>query len=203
MKGLIRAVPLYTFLRYCNSSGLRKKVLDCGAGGDCPPLSIFKENDYETYGIEISEHQIELAKEYCIQNNFNLNITKGDMRKITFENEAFSFVYSFNSIFHLTKKDIAITINEFKRVLIKDGLCFVNFLSINDEGYGCGEQIGNGEFFQDEGDEKVIHSYFYENEAEGYLNDFTILRKEYRNIDLYQNETKHVLSYIEFILKKN
>ena len=35
------ATPLYKFLRLCNASPLAEEVLDCGAGGSNPPLSLF------------------------------------------------------------------------------------------------------------------------------------------------------------------
>lgn len=202
MRGFIRAVPLYTFLRYCQSSELPKKVLDCGAGGDCPPLSIFYVNGFETYGIEISDHQIELSSKYCKENEMDLNIVKGDMCNLPFAEETFSFVYSFNSIFHMAKKNISKSMGEIRRVLKKDGLCFVNFLSTDDCGYGQGEAIGDGEFFQDEDNEKVIHSYYQHNEPDQYFKDFSILRKEKRRIELNQDGALHILSYIDYIAKK-
>lgn len=33
MTNIIKAVPIYNFLNYCNACELEKKVLDCGAGG--------------------------------------------------------------------------------------------------------------------------------------------------------------------------
>ena len=49
------------FLNYCNECDLEKSVLDCGAGGDCPPLALFAEYGYKTQGIEISNSQVERA----------------------------------------------------------------------------------------------------------------------------------------------
>ncbi|MCK4482774.1 SAM-dependent methyltransferase, partial [Candidatus Bathyarchaeota archaeon] len=54
MRKVIWATPLYKFLRHCNDSPLDKMVLDCGAGGDDPPLRLFLESGYKTVGIEIS-----------------------------------------------------------------------------------------------------------------------------------------------------
>jgi len=52
MTEVFKQVPLYRFLVYCNDSKLDKAVLDCGAGGSCPPLSLFYEYGYKTHGIE-------------------------------------------------------------------------------------------------------------------------------------------------------
>jgi len=108
---------LYNFLRYTNTSPLEKKILDCGAGGPDPKLTLFYENGFETYGIDISDDQIKESKDFCEREGIDLNIIKGDMRNIPFESEYFSFVFSYNSIFHLSKKDTGIAIKEIFRVL--------------------------------------------------------------------------------------
>ena len=55
---------------------MEKKILDCGAGGNMPPLGLFYSEGYETYGIELSEKQIELSKAFEKEHNMNLNIDK-------------------------------------------------------------------------------------------------------------------------------
>lgn len=78
-----------------------KNILDCGAGGDYPPLAIFSEFGYKTYGIEISDSQIEKAKVFEEQVGLELNISKGDIRELPFEDESISYIYSYNSIFYM------------------------------------------------------------------------------------------------------
>lgn len=51
MHNLINAFPLYNFLKHCSSTSYEKTILDCGAGGLNPPLSLFYEFEYKTYGI--------------------------------------------------------------------------------------------------------------------------------------------------------
>ena len=136
--------PLYKFLRFCNQEDLEKEVLDCGAGGACPPLGLFAENGYKTLGIEFDDSQLEKADRFAKEHNLKLNILKGDMRKLPFKDESISFVYSYNSIFHMKKEDVLKSIDELKRVLKPGGLLFVNFLSVNDFRYGEGEEVGKG-----------------------------------------------------------
>ena len=54
--------PLYTFLKYCENSKLKKEILDCGAGGKNPPLYIFHLFGYKTHGVDISEEQVRKAQ---------------------------------------------------------------------------------------------------------------------------------------------
>ncbi|WP_425449095.1 hypothetical protein [Dethiothermospora halolimnae] len=43
---------------FCNNTDLEKKVLDCGAGGNRPHLTMFYEQGYKTKGIEISDKSL-------------------------------------------------------------------------------------------------------------------------------------------------
>lgn len=202
MKFIFRQTQLYKFLNYCNEIDLDKSVLDCGSGGNCPPLALFSEFGYKTYGIELSDSQIKEAKTFSIEHNLELNISKGDMRKLPFPDESISFIYSYNTIFHMKKEDITKAVNEIKRVLKPGGICFINFLSINDSDYGQGEKIGEGEFFQIEGDENVIHTYYDIDEAEKHFEDMNILFKENRVLErLYEGE-KIKQGYIDYIAQK-
>ena len=115
MKHISWATPLYKFLRYCNSSSLQKTVLDCGAGGHHPPLHVFADYGYEAYGIEISGEALKHVQEFCTENDLELGLLKGDMRKLPVVDEAFSFVYTYNAIHMLAKDDIALAISEIER----------------------------------------------------------------------------------------
>ncbi|MTI71016.1 MAG: class I SAM-dependent methyltransferase [Firmicutes bacterium] len=199
---IYRQTQLYKFLRYCNGSDLKRIVLDCGAGGDCPPLALFNEFNYETYGIEISDKQLNKAYEFQKRNGVNLNILKGDMRNLTFKNESISFIYSYNTIFHMGKNDISKAIEEIKRVLKPGGLCFINFVSINDYRCGLGKRIGKDEYIEIEDGEKVIHSYHTSKESEKYFKDMSIVFKEERILERIYNGDKIKQGYIDYILEK-
>lgn len=193
---------LYNFLRYTNTSPLEKKILDCGAGGPDPKLTLFYENGFETYGIDISDDQIKESKDFCEREGIDLNIIKGDMRNIPFESEYFSFVFSYNSIFHLNKKDTGIAINEIFRVLKKGGLCYLNFLSKEDKLFGDGEEINPGEIVSKYEDEEYLHSYYEDDEPDMYFDIFEIIYKEKIKIlkGRYNNTGRTCI--FEYIVKK-
>jgi ubiquinone/menaquinone biosynthesis C-methylase UbiE len=202
MKLLIKQTQLYRFLNYCNDCELEKSVLDCGAGGDYPPLALFSEYGYKTYGIEISDSQIKKAKAFSEKFGVKLNITKGDMRELPFEDESISYIYSYNSIFHMTKKDITKSVNEIKRILKPGGIYCINFLSLHDGWYGKGEELGENEFLQIERGEKVIHTYYDIDEAEKHFEDMKILFKENRIIERVYEGEKIKQGYIDYIVQK-
>lgn len=202
MKNLITAFPLYNFLKYCNQYEGEKRILDCGAGGANPPLSLFYEFGYETYGIEVSQDQIDKAKSFCSRNNIDLNINYGDMKKIPFENEYFNFIYSYNTSVHMRKEDFLIAMSEFCRVLRPSGLCYVNFLSKECDTYGIGKELGNGEYMQVEDNEEVIFSHYNDDEIEKNFSGFEILYKEKRNISRRSGNEINTSSYYDYILQK-
>lgn len=199
---IYRQTPLYKFLRYCNQSKLPKKIVDCGAGGDMPPLGLFYTEGYETIGVEIDSRQLELSKMFEKENDMKLNIVKGDMKSLPFKDGKIPFLYSYGSIFHMPKDDIKVTIEEFERVLKKDGLCYINVLSKEDERYGTGIKVSADEFIQNEDKKEILHSYFEFNELESYFKHSDIIYKEIRTfIRIYEGK-KIKQSYIDYIIKK-
>lgn len=198
---VIWATPLYEFLRQCNASPLDKEVLDCGAGGDHPPLALFYQYGYKTYGLEIQAAALEQARRFGQENHMSLNILHGDMRTIPFASASFSFVYSYNAIFFMTKPDIALTMREIERVLKPHGLCYVNFKSVDypDKSPFCETAYAR----------RLLHSeqfaYHEDNEADAYFTNFAIVRKEKSILDkLHEHDESQRLRqvWIEYIARK-
>jgi SAM-dependent methyltransferase len=196
---VIWATPLYEFLRLCNASSLPKEVLDCGAGGSRPPLSLFYQYGYKTYGIEIAEVALDEAQKFSAENSMPLDIIYGDMRSIPFSSKRFSFIYSFNAIDFMTKPDIAVSMREITRVLKTDGLCYVNFLSVDDaetwEPFcktGPAVNLLKSERF----------AHFEDNEADVYFEDYDVVRKEKRLIDKLWEGKLRRRAEIEYIVRK-
>lgn len=180
---LFKQIPLYRFLTMCNESGMEKTILDCGAGGDTPPLSLFANYGYSTYGIEMNVEQLNRANQFAAERGQHLNIQQGDMRQLPYSDESMSFVYSYNSIFHMRKEDVKAAINELKRVLKPGGLLFVNFLTLKDFRVGDGMDLGNNQYEQMEDDELVIHSYYDYHEADAMFEDMELVYKEDRVLE--------------------
>lgn len=203
MNFIFRQTQLYNFLSYCNKADLEKSILDCGAGGDCPPLALFAEYGYKPSGIEMRDSQIKRAEAFSKKYGLKLNISKGDIRKLPFKDGTISYIYSYNTIFHMKKEDITKAVNEIKRVLSPGGICFINFLSLSDGDYGQGEKVGEGEYLQDEGEEKIIHTYYAVDEAEEHFKDMNILFKENRVLERIYEGEKIRQGYIDYIAQKN
>jgi ubiquinone/menaquinone biosynthesis C-methylase UbiE len=205
MRPIFWQSQLTTFLLYCNGTELEKKILDCGAGGRRPPLAIFKDQGYETMGLEISDQSLERTREFESEFGYDLHIQKGDLREIPLKDESMSFVYSYNTIFHLPKAEIKAALHEFNRVIKPGGLCFINLLTTEDHGYGEGEEIRPGEFQQEEMGEQVLHCYHKKDEAEAYFAEagFDVVYKEIRKrIGPSRAGGKITLGYVDYIVEK-
>jgi SAM-dependent methyltransferase len=195
---VIWATPLYEFLRQCNASLLEKRVLDCGAGGSKPPLSLFHQFGYETCGVEIATEALDEASRFCRENDMPLNILRGDMRRIHFASESFSFVYSYNAIFFMTKPGIAQAMREIERVLRPEGLVYVNFVSV--------DEPDSGPFCETAPARDLLKSERFaqheDNEADAYFEAFEILRKEKRFEEKVHGSGRLLQVYIEYIARK-
>lgn len=198
---LFKQIPLYRFLALCNESGMEKTILDCGAGGDTPPLSLFANYGYTTYGIEMNVEQLNSANQFAAERGQNLNIHQGDMRQLAISDESMSFVYSYNSIFHMRKQDVKEAINELKRVLKPGGLLFVNFLTIKDFRVGDGVDLGEHQYEQMD-DELVIHSYYDYDEADSMFSDMQLIYKEDRVLERKFEGEWIRQGFIDYIYKK-
>jgi ubiquinone/menaquinone biosynthesis C-methylase UbiE len=195
---LIRSTPVYEFFKLCELTGLERRVLDCGAGGKYPPLTLFHDREYETHGIEISRSQLMRAQAFCRKNAIELNIIRADMREIPFGNESFSFVFAYESIFFLTKRDIAIAISEIERVLKPKGLCFITFRSVDDtdrrtfpKSHPVRTMLGSRTL-----------TYHEDNEPETYFSRFKILRKKKRIRKTLVKGKKGKRAYLDYIAQK-
>ncbi|MBE6050674.1 MAG: SAM-dependent methyltransferase [Clostridium sp.] len=160
MNEVFRQIPLYRFLMFCNNSSLEKTVLDCGAGGNQPPLSLFLESGYAVTGLE------------------------------------------YNSVFHMNKADIKKSLSEMKRVLKKDGLLFVNFLTTKDHRFKVGEDQSNYQYIQIENGIPTIHSYFDEKETDKLFKDMKILYKEDRVLERIYEGYVIRQGFIDYIVQK-
>ena len=200
------ATPVYAFLSLINASAkgetLRgKKILDCGAGGMLPPLTLFHQHGFDSWGIDISDEQIQKAREFCDKQGIQLQLRKGDVRQIPFEDETFDYVFEHYSMCHLSKQDTSIAIHEMYRVLKKAGLCFLGVISMDTwPKLSFGEEIEPGQFWGKEHEnELTLHSMFTDEEADQLVSGWEIISKEKRVIYMREDAQETSLAtWMEF-----
>ena len=175
------AVPVYGFLSMIAANGLpaegepHLRVLDCGAGGPVPPVSLFAQQGFEAYGIDISLEQLEMARQFCKANGIVVDLRSGDMRALPFEDENFDYVFEQYAMCHLSKEDTIKAVSEMQRVLKPGGMAFLGVISMD-----CwpksffGEEKIPGEFWMMEDGEVARHSMFTDAEADALVSGWKI-----------------------------
>ncbi len=179
------AIPIYFFLSYImaqrkdSPATPRPKILDCGCGGPVPPLSVFHEQGFETFGLDVSEEYLESSREFCKSAGYAIDLRQGDMRAMPFPDNTFDYVYEHYAMCHLTKKDTRKAIAEMHRVLKPSGLCFLGFIS--DATWPLsGVENTDGEFWSHKGHE--VHSVFGRDESDRLLAGWEIIQRQERAI---------------------
>jgi ubiquinone/menaquinone biosynthesis C-methylase UbiE len=180
------AIQVYSFLSFLNAKqkngDLKKKlkILDCGAGGAMPPLAIFVEQGFDAWGIDISEDQLDMAKQFCVENDVKINFQKADMQRIPFTNESFDCVYEHYSMCHLSKEATKQAINEMQRVTRKNGFAMLGVISMDTWPKSIfGKEKQKGEFWVEEADESsYMHCMFSDEEADKLVQGWKIVSKE-------------------------
>lgn len=195
------------FFEFTERSEFKKKILDCGAGGSKPKIAVFSERGYDAHGVEISDAQIERAQKYAKENNLNYKIVKADMRKLPFEDESFSFVYSYHSIMHITKAGTIKAIKEMLRVLKKGGLLYINFQSTDSTGLKWGNDIGDNEMLDfsevdKHGFNDTFHSFYNNDEPDELFKGLKLLQKGTSSFEYTYNDEKCQSITIDYILQK-
>ena len=193
---------LYQLLHY--TQDLKEKtVLDCGAGGQNPPLALFYEYGFKPTGIDISMSQIEASREYMKKHDMDLNIIEGNMLDLEFSDESFSCVYSYNSSVHLSKKDTRRAVDEMLRVLKPGGVMYINFIWEPAKQMYLGEERAPGEcWMMGRGGEMVLHTLFSEEETDELMKGTEVLLKSKEMLTMKYGDELFDDAYIHYYISK-
>lgn len=177
------AVPVYSFLSFLAQKQAQGKldqharILDCGAGGPVPPLALFRAYGFDTFGVDISDLQLERANAFCKKKGLEIDFRKADMRKLPFEDDYFDCVYEHYAMCHLNKQDTAVAIGEMNRVTRQGGFCFLGVISTDSwPKFLFGQEKQPGEYWENED----RHTMFTDQEADELVHGWKVLAKEKR-----------------------
>ena len=156
-------------------------------------MALFAQWGYRCHGIDISQQAVDQANAFAETRNLQLDIQLGDMRAIPFPDDTFSFVYTQNSLCHLSKKDAEVAISEMKRVLKPGGLLFVDFMSV-DCSYCTeevmGKEVGDFEFLGVHGEGEALHSFYRTDEPDRFFQDMEPIRtKRVESVNQHKSGT--------------
>jgi ubiquinone/menaquinone biosynthesis C-methylase UbiE len=161
-------------------TGLKKKnkklrVLDLGCGAGRHQLYM-AEQGFEAHGIDISETGLNLTKERLKRQNLEAYIVQCDMKMLPYVDSSFEAVISLHTIYHQRLKEIQETVSEIKRLLKRESLVLINFLSKRTYSHRKGVEVEENTFMEQEGVEKgVLHHFTDKEEIERMFEDFEIV----------------------------
>lgn len=92
--------------------------LGCGPGVEMKRL---RTRGMHVHGLDISGKILAIARRLNPDSAF----TQADMRTMPFENGSFDGVFAKASLLHIDKKDIALTLNEVRRILVPGGIVHI------------------------------------------------------------------------------
>jgi ubiquinone/menaquinone biosynthesis C-methylase UbiE len=107
----------------------------------------------------------------------NITILKADINNLPFEDDCFDAIICSSVLHHQCMKQIQNSISEIHRVLKQKGCLLFDFMSIEDDSFGVGEEIESNTFIGSrEGEENIPHHYTDIEELNRLFENFTEIK---------------------------
>lgn len=161
-----------------------KAALDlaCGAGRHVIYLA---EQEFDVTGADVSVTGLKMTKERLQKRNLRANLVKCDLNHLPYAGGCFDILVCTRAIYHQRLKSIQETLLEIRRVMKRNGVLLIDFLSKNTYNYGKGVRIEEGTFMEHEGrEEGIIHHYTDKQELEQLFLDFNDLRTSFQEREI-------------------
>jgi len=182
----------------------KKDFLDLGCGLGRHSI-LFGKNGFNVYCFDISENAIDRTRKWAEEEKIECNYKIGDMLELPYKDESIDVIYSRNVISHTDTEGVNKIINEIKRVLRKNGECYLTLCSKETWGFKQTEwpKIDeNTKLRMEDGPEyKVPHFYADYDLIKELFKDFKIELINHIE-DFYEDKGKVFFSYHYHILVK-
>lgn len=183
-----------------NKKGCRK-VLDIGCGYGKHSIYL-AENDFSVTSIDTNVQALEWLKEYIEKKSINnITVMRADMNHLPFEAGSFDAVICTSVLHHQCLKQIQNSISEIQRVLKQGGYFLFDFLSIEDDSYGVGQEIEPNTFVGSrEGEEDVPHHYTDIKELNKLLKGFSEIKIQKNQYHIVIDSENEIISRVFDVL---
>lgn len=112
----------------------KKDFLDLGCGLGRHTIQ-FAKAGFKVSGFDLSEASIRKTEEYAKQSGASVDLKVGDMLDLPYDENSFDCIYCRNVISHTDTAGMKKIVSELKRVLKKDGECYLTLGSKQTWGY--------------------------------------------------------------------
>lgn len=151
-----------------------RKVLDLGCGNGRHAV-FFAEQGFDTYGIDISEEAIKIAKAWLDKKGLKADLKVGDIEKLPFKDDSFDLVVLSGSLDHILFSKAKEIMKEVRRISASGAYVYITLRSTQDSEFGRGKKVERNTFILKEGYEKgIIQHYFDLEQIEELLDGFKI-----------------------------
>ena len=182
----------------------KKDFLDLGCGLGRHSI-LFAQNGFDVYCFDISEEAIKRTREWAEELNLKLEYKIGDMLKLPYEDNSKDCILCRNVISHTDTEGMKKIIEELKRVLRKDGECYLTLGSKDTWGFKQENWPlvdANTRIRMEEGPEyKVPHFYADYDLIKELFKDFDIL-DVYQIVEYFDSKDSTSYHYHILIKKK-
>ena len=183
-----------------------KDFLDLGCGLGRHSV-LFAKNGFNVSCFDISEEAIKRTKEWCEEENLKCDYKIGDMLKLPYEDNSFDGILCRNVISHTDTEGMKKIVKELKRVLKKDGECYLTLGSKDTWGFKQEDwplEDPNTRIKMEEGPEYMTpHFYADYDLCKDLFKDFEIINI-YQVIDYYEDKGNINDSYhFHLLIKKH
>ena len=144
-----------------------------------------------------------MAEKFASRNQMKMEFQEADLREIPYPDASFDVVFSYNTIFHMRKVEIAKAVKEMIRVLKPQGIGFINFIDIDDDIHKTDTEDAPGEFVSSGHGYDVIHTLLTEEECESMLTGVKILEKQRKFINRLNTDRPYTFGFLDYFFQKD
>lgn len=166
------------------------RLLDagCGSGKYSVPLRM---RGFDVVGIDVSFNALHMLKDSSKAHEIDIDILAANVFQLPFKTDSFDLIWCYGVLQHILSKERECAIREFRRILRKEGILFIEVFGKDDMRYG-GLEIEPDTFSRKNG---IVYHYFDKTEMEQLLRDFSCNIIESRKEKLFRGKlyTRHMI----------
>jgi len=149
---------------------------------------------FDVVGIDVSFNALKMLRDSSKTREIDVDILGANISQLPFKTGSFDLVWCYGVLQHILSKERGCAIGEFKRILRKEGILFLEVFGKDDMRYG-GLEIEPGTFSRKNG---IVYHYFDNAEIEELLRDFSCTIIESRKEKMFRGKsyTRHMISAI-------
>jgi 2-polyprenyl-3-methyl-5-hydroxy-6-metoxy-1,4-benzoquinol methylase len=169
------------------------RLLDagCGSGKYSLPLRM---RGFDVLGMDVSFKALQMVRERSQARELDIDILAANVFQMPFKEDSFDIIWCYGVLQHLLLKERESAIKEFRRILRKEGILFLEVFGKDDMRYG-GFEVEPDTFSRKNG---IVYHYFDNHEIEELLRDFLYKIIESRKEKRFKGKlyTRHIISVV-------